>query len=143
MLIQVEGLRRNTAPRLPEWLRKPIRNVEADHELKKMLRTRGLHTVCEEARCPNRNDCFARGAATFMILGDVCSRSCGFCSVKTGRGLPLESLSGEPEQVAEAAAQLELSYVVITSVNRDELPDGGAAHFAKNHSRRAPSIASG
>ena len=131
MLIQVEGLRRNTAPRLPEWLRKPIRNVEADHELKKMLRTRGLHTVCEEARCPNRNDCFARGAATFMILGDVCSRSCGFCSVKTGRGLPLESLSGEPAQVAEAAAQLELSYVVITSVNRDELPDGGAAHFAK------------
>lgn len=130
MLIQVEGLRRETGPRLPEWLRKPVRNVEADHELKKMLRTRGLHTVCEEARCPNRNDCFARGAATFMILGDVCSRSCGFCSVKTGRGLPMESLSDEPEQVAEAAAQLKLSYVVITSVNRDELPDGGAAHFA-------------
>lgn len=130
MLIQVEGLRQETAPRLPEWLRKPFRNVEADHELKKMLRTRGLHTVCEEARCPNRNDCFARGAATFMILGDVCSRSCGFCSVKTGRGLPMESLSDEPEQVAEAAAQLKLSYVVITSVNRDELQDGGAAHFA-------------
>ena len=115
---------------MPEWLRKPVRNVAADHELKKMLRTRGLHTVCEEARCPNRNDCFARGAATFMILGDVCSRSCGFCSVKTGRGLPMESLSDEPERVAEAAAQLKLSYVVITSVNRDELPDGGAAHFA-------------
>lgn len=117
--------------RLPEWLRKPHRNAEADHELKKMLRTRGLHTVCEEARCPNRNDCFERGAATFMILGDVCSRSCGFCSVKTGRGLALESLAGEPEQVAEASAQLGLRYVVITSVNRDELPDGGAAHFAK------------
>ena len=130
MLVQVEGLRRETGPRLPEWLRKPGRNVEADHALKTMLRTRGLHTVCEEARCPNRNDCFARGAATFMILGDVCSRSCGFCSVKTGRGLPLESLSDEPEQVAEAAAQLKLNYVVITSVNRDELPDGGATHFA-------------
>lgn len=130
MLVQVQGLRRDTGARLPEWLRKPSRNVEADHQLKKMLRTRGLHTVCEEARCPNRNDCFARGAATFMILGDVCSRRCGFCSVKTGRGLPLESLNHEPEQVAEAAAQLELSYVVITSVNRDELPDGGAAHFA-------------
>ena len=131
MLIQIENsLRKTTGPRLPEWLRKPIRNVDADHELKKMLRTRGLHTVCEEARCPNRNDCFARGAATFMILGDVCSRSCGFCSVKTGRGLPLESLRDEPEQVAEAAAQLQLSYVVITSVNRDELADGGAAHFA-------------
>jgi lipoic acid synthetase len=116
---------------LPEWLRKPVRNVDADHELKKILRTRGLHTVCEEARCPNRNDCFARGAATFMILGDVCSRSCGFCSVKTGRGLSMESLSDEPEQVAEAAVQLKLSYVVITSVNRDELPEGGAEHFAK------------
>jgi lipoyl synthase len=130
MLIQLEGLKANE-PRLPEWLRKPRRNVEADHDLKRMLRTRGLHTVCEEARCPNRHDCFARGAATFMILGDICSRSCGFCSVKTGRGLPLAALADEPEQVAEAAAQLGLRYVVITSVNRDELPDGGAAHFAR------------
>lgn len=131
MLVQLEGLKPKTGPRLPEWLRKPQRNIEADHELKKMLRTRGLHTVCEEARCPNRNDCFARGAATFMILGDICSRSCGFCSVKTGRGLPMDALKGEPEQVAEAAAQLSLRYVVITSVNRDELPDGGAEHFAR------------
>jgi lipoic acid synthetase len=131
MLIQLEGLKSKPGPRLPEWLRKPRRNVEADHNLKHMLRQRGLHTVCEEARCPNRNDCFARGAATFMILGDVCSRSCGFCSVKTGRGLSMESLADEPEQVAEAAAQLSLRYVVITSVNRDELPDGGAAHFAR------------
>src|SRR5215510_12164321 len=130
MLIQLEG-RQTNGPRLPEWLRKPGRNVEADHELKKMLRTRGLHTVCEEARCPNRHDCFGRGAATFMILGDICSRSCGFCSVKTGRGLPMESLAREPEQVADAAAQLGLRYVVITSVNRDELPDGGAGHFAR------------
>ena len=129
MLVQIENSR--TSQRLPEWLRKPIRNVDADHALKKMLRTRGLHTVCEEARCPNRNDCFSRGAATFMILGDVCSRSCGFCSVKTGRGLPLESLRDEPDQVAEAAAQLGLNYVVITSVNRDELLDGGAGHFSR------------
>jgi lipoyl synthase len=128
MLIQIE---RRTAPRLPEWLRKPVRNVAADHELKKMLRARRLHTVCEEARCPNRNDCFARGAATFMILGDVCSRSCGFCAVKTGRGLPMEALNEEPEQVADAAARLKLGYVVITSVNRDELADGGAAHFSR------------
>jgi len=131
MLIQIEKSKVAAGRRLPEWLRKPIRNVEADHSLKKMLRTRGLHTVCEEARCPNRNDCFARGAATFMILGDVCSRSCGFCSVKTGRGQSMESLAGEPEQVAQAAAQLGLKYVVITSVNRDELADGGASHFAK------------
>jgi lipoic acid synthetase len=129
MLIQLE--RPRPGPRLPEWLRKPQRNVEADHGLKKMLRTRGLHTVCEEARCPNRNDCFSRGAATFMILGDVCSRSCGFCSVKTGRGMSMDLLADEPEQVAEAAAQLSLRYVVITSVNRDELADGGAGHFAK------------
>jgi lipoyl synthase len=131
MFVQLEKPIRSSGARLPEWLRKPQRDAEADHQLKKMLRTRRLHTVCEEARCPNRNDCFARGAATFMILGDTCSRSCGFCSVKTGRGLPMESLSDEPEHVAEAAAQLELSYVVITSVNRDELPDGGATHFAR------------
>lgn len=131
MLVQIERKTNRPVHRLPEWLRKPVRNNGADHELKKMLRTRGLHTVCEEARCPNRSDCFSRGAATFMILGDVCSRSCGFCSVKTGRGLPLESMREEPEQVAEAAAQLKLNYVVITSVNRDELHDGGAGHFAK------------
>src|ERR1700751_3757962 len=110
MLVQIENTR--TSQRLPEWLRKPVRNVDADHNLKRMLRTRGLHTVCEEARCPNRHDCFSRGAATFMILGDVCSRSCGFCAVKTGRGLPLESLREEPAQVAQAAAELNLSYIV-------------------------------
>ncbi len=131
MLVQIETTSAEPTQRLPEWLCKPVRNTDADHSLKKMLRTRGLHTVCEEARCPNRNDCFSRGAATFMILGDVCSRSCGFCSIKTGRGLPLDSMRDEPEQVAEAAAQLKLNYVVITSVNRDELPDGGAGHFAR------------
>src|ERR1700724_45545 len=85
-LIQIEGASSLRGPRLPEWLRKPERHPLADHQLKAMLRTRGLHTVCEEARCPNRQERFSRGAATFMILGDVCSRSCGFCAVKTGRG---------------------------------------------------------
>src|SRR5258708_17774795 len=117
MLIKLEGLSDRPARRLPEWLRRPQRDVAADHELKKMLRTRGLHTVCEEARCPNRNDCFSRGAATFMILGDVCTRSCGFCSVKTGRGPAMESLAGEPDQAAEAAFHLGLRYVVIPSLN--------------------------
>jgi lipoic acid synthetase len=129
-LVQINGLTK-PGPRLPEWLRKPRRHADADHELKRLFRSRGLHTVCEEARCPNRDECFARGAATFMILGDTCSRSCGFCAVKTGRGLPLDSLSAEPEQVAEAAAILRLKYVVITSVNRDDLADGGAGHFAR------------
>src|SRR5215813_7409721 len=113
MLVQIEGLAQ-PGRRLPDWLRKPRRHSEADHELKRLFRTRRLHTVCEEARCPNRNECFARGTATFMILGDTCSRSCGFCAVKTGRGLSLELLKGEPEQVAEAAARLRLRYVVIT-----------------------------
>jgi lipoic acid synthetase len=131
MLIQLERRDSRPAGRLPHWLRKPRRNVAADHELKRMLRMRGLNTVCEEARCPNLNECFARGAATFMILGDVCTRSCGFCAVKTGRGVALEELADEPKQVALAAAQLKLRYVVITSVNRDELPDGGAHHFAR------------
>jgi len=131
MLIQIEKPPGRALPRLPEWLRKPQRNSQADHDLKKLLRSRGLNTVCEEARCPNRHDCFSRGAATFMILGDVCSRSCGFCSVKTGRGVDMALLENEPESVAESAAHLGLQYVVITSVNRDELPDGGACHFAK------------
>jgi lipoic acid synthetase len=117
--------------RLPEWLRKPQRHAEADHQMKRLLRSYGLHTVCEEARCPNRDECFSRSTATFMILGDVCTRSCGFCAVKTGRGVPIELLDTEPERVAEAAARLQLRYVVITSVNRDELKDGGASHFAK------------
>src|SRR5258708_31129710 len=117
MLIQIESTTDKLSQRLPEWLRKPVRNSDADHALKKMLRTRGLHTVCEEARCPNRNDCFSRGAATFMILGDVCTRSCGFCSVKTGRGAAMESLAGEPDQAAEAAFHLGLRYVVIPSLN--------------------------
>jgi len=129
-LVHIQGLA-TPGPRLPEWLRKPRRHPEADHDLKQLFRSRGLHTVCEEARCPNRNECFSKGTATFMILGDTCSRSCGFCAVKTGRGLPITSLASEPYQVAEAAAQLQLRYVVITSVNRDELPDGGAAHFAR------------
>ena len=129
MLVQVEGLRRNTAPRLPEWLRKPIRNVEADHELKKMLRTRGLHTVCEEAHCPNISECWEHRTATFLILGDTCTRSCGFCAIKTGRPAALDR--GEPERVARAIETLKLQHVVITSVNRDELPDGGAEIFAE------------
>lgn len=130
MLVQITSTNGGSRPRLPDWLRRPHRNSSADHDLKQLLRSKNLHTVCEEARCPNRHECFGRGVATFMILGDICSRSCGFCSVKTGRGVPVETLRTEPEQVAEAAAQLKLRYVVITSVNRDELSDGGAGHFA-------------
>jgi lipoic acid synthetase len=114
--------------RLPDWARQPHSNWEALHKVKTQLRQYGLHTVCESARCPNIHECFARGSATFMILGNQCTRSCGFCSVPRGRGEPLDA--AEPENVAKMAVDLGLRYVVITSVNRDEMEDGGAAHWA-------------
>jgi lipoic acid synthetase len=123
MLVQI-------GPRLPEWLRKPHRDPEADHAVKRLMRSRSLHTVCESARCPNRNECFSRGTATFMIGGEVCSRHCAFCSVSAGRPEPLDAIAGEPEQVADAAAELGLQYVVVTMVARDDLPDGAASHVA-------------
>jgi lipoic acid synthetase len=92
------------------------------------MRTHGLHTVCEEARCPNRGECFARGTATFLLLGDVCTRACGFCDIANGRPLPVDPF--EPWRVHEAAAAMRLGFIVLTSVDRDDLADGGAAHFA-------------
>ncbi len=100
--------------------------------LKKSLRSQRLHTVCEEARCPNIGQCFSRPTATFMIMGSMCTRDCGFCSVDTAMGkTPGALLEDEPERVARAAREMGLRYVVITSVTRDDLPDGGAAHFAR------------
>ena len=123
----------NASPRLPEWLRKSRTHFESLHALKASLRHRRLHTVCESARCPNIHECFHRGAATFMILGNLCTRGCGFCSVPKGSPLKREfSLDpDEPYQVAEMALQMKLKYVVITSVNRDDLRDGGSHHFAR------------
>jgi lipoic acid synthetase len=115
--------------RLPEWLtvripkRKPIDDVED------LVRGHRLVTVCEEARCPNLWECWSKQTATFMIMGDICTRSCRFCAIKTGRGAPLDP--EEPRRVAEAAHSLGLKHTVVTSVNRDELPDGGAKHFAE------------
>ncbi len=97
-------------------------------ELKRLMRELGLHTVCESAKCPNIGECWGAGTATFMILGDICTRSCGFCAVKTGRPQGLDT--DEPGRVAEAVVQLGLRHAVVTSVNRDELPDGGASIFA-------------
>lgn len=116
--------------RLPEWLRKPETHFSSATELKKQLRSLDLHTVCESARCPNIHECFHRGAATFMILGNLCTRGCGFCSVpKAKYPGPLDA--SEPANVARMAAAMQLKYVVITSVNRDDLADGGAAHWAE------------
>ena len=114
--------------RAPEWIReKRIRLAEL-HAVKQVMRTRALHTVCEEARCPNRGECFSRGTATFLLLGDICTRACGFCDIANGRPLPVDPL--EPARVAAAARDMNLRFVVVTSVDRDDLHDGGAAHFA-------------
>jgi lipoyl synthase len=120
-------------PRLPEWLRKSRTHFESVTLLKHDLRRLNLHTVCESARCPNIHECFHRGAATFMILGNLCTRGCGFCSVPKGSPEKREFTVDpeEPANVARMAAQMKLRYVVITSVNRDELPDGGSRHWAE------------
>lgn len=114
--------------RRPEWLKVRAPQGETYEFVLRLMRSKRLHTVCEEARCPNIGECWGRGTATFMILGDVCTRSCRFCAVKTGRPLPVDW--DEPNRVAEAVRAMGLSHVVITSVNRDELPDGGATLFA-------------
>ena len=119
--------------RLPEWARRPRTHFESLDKLKSELRSLNLHTVCESARCPNIHECFHRGAATFMILGNLCTRGCGFCSVPKGSPR-LHDMSldpAEPANVARMAAGMNLRYVVITSVNRDDLPDGGSHHFAE------------
>ena len=117
------------ASRKPEWLK--IRPPAGDSylKIKDLLRSRGLHTVCEEAHCPNVAECWASGTATFMLGGDTCTRACRFCAVKTAR-IPPPLDPQEPLHVAESVAALGLRYVVLTSVDRDDLPDGGAGHFA-------------
>lgn len=114
--------------RLPEWIAKEKVNLGDLHAMKAQLRESGLHTVCEEARCPNRAHCFKHGTATFLLMGDTCTRSCSFCSVKSGKPRPLNPQ--EPHETAERVASLGLKFAVLTSVNRDDLLDGGASHFA-------------
>jgi lipoic acid synthetase len=129
-LVQLEPAHfEKSRPRLPEWLRKSRTHPESVHNLKVELRKKHLHTVCESARCPNMHECFDRGAATFMILGNLCTRGCGFCSVPKAKH-PGALDPEEPENVARMASEMKLRYVVITSVNRDDLPDGGSVHFA-------------
>ena len=115
--------------RHPEWIRARLPSGANYHELKGLLRGRALNTVCEEARCPNIGECWEQRTATIMILGDTCTRACGFCAVKTGR--PTWNDEDEPRRVAEAVRELGLEHVVVTSVARDDLPDGGAHIFAE------------
>jgi lipoyl synthase len=117
-----------TPSRRPDWLRVRVPAGENYEELKRLMRSKALHTVCEEARCPNIGECWSHRTATFMILGSICTRSCGFCAVATGRPMAVDW--EEPRRIAEAVQQMGLSHVVITMVNRDELHDGGATIFA-------------
>jgi lipoic acid synthetase len=121
------------AGRLPAWARKSATHFESMNTLKRGLRELNLHTVCESARCPNIHECFHRGAATFMILGNLCTRGCGFCSVPKGnpRKVNMALDPAEPRNVARMAQAMRVKYCVITSVNRDDLADGGSRHFAE------------
>jgi len=128
-LLKIEGTPSGSIPRrLPPWLRARSGHWERVHDMKTLLVGSRLHTVCEEARCPNQGECWTRGTATFMLLGETCTRSCGFCAVATGRPAPPDP--DEPRNVAEASRRLGLTFVVVTSVARDDLKDGGASHFA-------------
>jgi lipoic acid synthetase len=119
----------NTTPlRRPEWIRVRAPSGETYQQLQTLMRSKALHTVCEEAMCPNMGECWGTGTATFLMLGDVCTRTCGFCDIKHGDPTPLDWL--EPERVAQAVKSMQLKHAVITSVNRDDRKDGGAPIFA-------------
>lgn len=128
--IKADTIAKKPAPpmRRPNWIKVRPPKGETYRNLKRLMRSKELHTVCEEAHCPNMGECWGAGTATFLIMGDICTRSCGFCDVKTGRPLPLDW--EEPERVAQAVKNMNLRHVVITSVNRDERKDGGAPIFA-------------
>ncbi len=115
--------------RLPEFLKRPIIDTETTRNVRRVLRTHCLNTVCENARCPNKNECYTKNTATFLIMGNVCTRNCRYCNISCERPEPLDLL--EPKHVAQAVADLGLKYSVITSVTRDDLVDGGANHFAE------------
>lgn len=117
-----------TVMRKPQWIRAKAPSGTGVARIKGILRTRGLSSVCEEALCPNLGECFSKGTATFMVMGDICTRRCPFCDVAHGRPQPLDT--AEPRQLAEAVREMGLRYVVVTSVDRDDLRDGGASHFA-------------
>lgn len=113
--------------RLPEYLKRPIIDTEKTKTVRKILKTKYLNTVCDGARCPNKSECYAHNTATFLIMGNVCTRNCRYCNIGTARPKPLDT--EEPKHIAEAVKELGLKFAVITSVTRDDLPDGGAEHF--------------
>lgn len=114
-------------PRLPEYLKRPIIDTDKTRNVRKILKENCLNTVCEGARCPNKNECYTKNTATFLIMGNVCTRNCRYCNIGCEKPQPLDE--NEPKNIAKAVKELRLKYVVITSVTRDDLPDGGAEHF--------------
>ena len=114
--------------RLPEYLKRPIIDTDKTRTVRKILKTKCLNTVCENARCPNKNECYSKNTATFLIMGNNCTRNCRYCNISCAKPEPLDL--EEPKHIAEAVKALNLKYAVITSVTRDDLPDGGASHFA-------------
>lgn len=125
----LQEVKQGSAGRLPEWVRRSVLNTEENRRVRGILKEQNLNTICESGRCPNKGECWARGTATFLLMGPLCTRTCKFCSVNKGLPGPLDP--DEPARVAEAARQMGLRHVVLTSVNRDDLPDQGAGHFAK------------
>jgi len=114
-------------PRLPEYLKRPIIDTDKTKNVRRILKTNCLNTVCESARCPNKNECYTKNTATFLIMGNVCTRNCRYCNIKCEKPQPLDK--NEPKNIAKAIKELGLKYIVITSVTRDDLSDGGAEHF--------------
>ena len=115
--------------RLPEYLKRPIIDTDTTRNVRRILKNNCLNTVCENARCPNKNECYTKNTATFLIMGNVCTRNCRYCNISCQKPEPLDPL--EPQHIAKAVKDLGLKYAVITSVTRDDLPDGGAEHFAQ------------
>jgi lipoic acid synthetase len=126
-MYNLDYLRRRILPRLPEYLKRPIIDTEKTKTVRHILKEKCLNTVCEGARCPNKSECYAKNTATFLIMGNVCTRNCRYCNIATAKPMPLDI--EEPKHIAEAVKELGLKFAVITSVTRDDLKDGGAEHF--------------
>ncbi|UAJ74039.1 lipoyl synthase [Synechocystis sp. PCC 7339] len=128
--MNVPSLPRESPARLPNWLKRPIGRVSELSTVQQIIKQRQIHTICEEGRCPNRGECYANRTATFLLMGQICTRACGFCQVEKGQA-PMTLDQDEPRKVAEAVQLLRLKYVVLTSVARDDLADGGAGWFVQ------------
>ena len=136
----MKGAKSLKADKKPSWLKMPTIGNHSAGEVRRILSSRNLNTVCDEAKCPNRGHCYERGTATFLILGSVCTRNCAYCAIEKNVKVPAPPEPDEPERIAQAAEAMNLKYVVLTSVTRDDLADGGAGHFAETVTRLKSTI---